>query len=70
MAFLALAGGSGGLSGQTSQTSTSGNNDVRAATGNRTYNIGGNPNVQSALQSPWIVAGVVVLVGLWLWRRK
>jgi len=68
--FLALAGGSGGLSGQTSQTAQSGNNDVRAATGNRTYNIGGNPNVQSALQSPYVVIGVALVLAIWLWRRK
>lgn len=70
MAFLASLTGGGGLSGKTDQTASGGNADVRAATGNRTFNIGGNPNIQTGLQSPWIIGAVVLLVAVYLWKRK
>jgi len=69
VAFLAALGGGGGLSGQTSQTAQSGNNDVRAATGHKNINIGGNPNVAGVLQSPLALAAIVLVAYLWL-RRK
>ena len=49
---------------------TSGNNDVRAATGNRNYNIGGNPNVSQALQSPIFLIGAAVVLVVWFRFRK
>jgi hypothetical protein len=67
--FLAAGGG---VKGETKQTATGGNADVGAATGSRNYNIGGNPNVASALQSPTFVVGVLIalVVAVYLWKRK
>lgn len=68
MAFLAA--GQGGVKGDTAQTAATGNLDVKAATGNKTINVGGNPNVQTALQSPYVLIAVAAVVAVWLWRRK
>jgi hypothetical protein len=69
MAMLAgLTGGAGGISGG-DQQSRSGNADVRAATGNKTINVGGNPNVSQALGSPWVIAAVVIIAVVYLWKR-
>ncbi len=72
MAFLAsLSGGAGGITGG-DQRATSGNADLQAATGDKTINIGGNPNVQTALQSPVFIIGaaVALIAVVYLWRRR
>ena len=60
--FSLLSGGAGGLSA--SNSATTGNADVRSATGSKTFNIGGNPNVAGIVNDPVklaIVAAAVVL---------
>ena len=69
MSFLAGFTSGGGVTGG-DQTATSSNRDVSAATGAKNINIGGNPNVQSALASPWVVGAIVVLGAVYLWRRR
>lgn len=65
---LSTLTGGGGLSSGAS--ATAGNADVRSATGNKNFNIGGNPNVSQALTSPWvIVAAAVVLVVYFKFRK-
>lgn len=72
MAFLAaINGGGGGIQGGDT-ASKSGNADVGAiTTGAKNINIGGNPNVQTAVTSPYFLGAVVI--GLLVWykaRRK
>jgi len=67
--FLAALGGGGGVHGG-DQVATGGNADVRAATGNKNFNIGGNPNVQGALGSPLVIGAIALIVVLYLWRRR
>ena len=68
MGFAAFTGGQGGITGG-DQTATGGNADVRAATGTKNINIGGNPNVQGLFQSPVALIAIAVVAVL-LWRRK
>lgn len=67
--LLSTFGGAGGtLSAGLGSSATTGNADVKAATGAK--NIGGNPNVSAALQpGNLLVIGGVALVGLILWRK-
>lgn len=68
MSFLAGFTSGGGVTGG-DQTASSSNRDVNAATGVKNINIGGNPNVQTALQSPWVLLAIVAVAIVWL-RRK
>lgn len=63
--------GGGGLSASSSASGRSGDAGGASGTGNQIFNFGGNPNVQSAFQSPGLlIAGAVVLVAFFYFRRK
>lgn len=64
-----ISGGAGGFSG--SSSATTGNADVKSATGTKNFNIGGNPNITGVLGDPVKLAiiGAVVVVGFIAWRK-
>lgn len=65
----------GGLSSSSAASSSSGDADGTSGSGNKIFNFGGNPNVNSAnttiantLANPFIIIGVVLVV--FLIKRK
>jgi hypothetical protein len=66
-----LDGGLGGGSLALGSSATTGNADVKSATGGNTFNIGGNPNVSNLLNSPvkLAIVGAVILVAFIAWRK-
>jgi len=63
-----LTGGGGLQASAASGPSRSGAAGVSTGTGNKTLNIGGNPNVTSGAFTPILIVGVVIL-GVWAWRK-
>lgn len=65
--FNPVGGGFGGDMSSTGPVSTR-----SGGIASQNYYFGGNPNVASALQNPWIVGGiaVVAIIGLAVYARK
>lgn len=62
-------GGGGGMYGNSGQSGVSTPINT-GGIGAQSFIFGGNPNVQTALTSPWLIFGAVALVAVLLWRRK
>lgn len=62
-------GGGGGMYGNSGSSGVSTPINT-GGTGAQSFIFGGNPNVQTALTSPYLIIGVVVLAAVLLWRRK
>lgn len=70
MAIASLFGGAGGGGGYGNSGSSGVSTPINTGgTGAQSFVFGGNPNVQAALTSPWLIAAVIVVAVL-LWRRR
>lgn len=69
-----ISGGAGGIDAGSS--ATSGDAEGLSGSGNKIFNVGGNPIASQLFQStgnvltnPWLIGGVVVGLFLW-WKTK
>jgi len=70
MDALGAVGGGGGYGNSGSSGVSTPVTTTQGGIGAQSFAFGGNPNVNAALKSPWVVVGLVALAGVLLWRRR